>query len=378
MLACWLAAASVGAGAQVVKPISKVLEAWLWAVSHHVPGQRDRAVELLAPWSRGELGAVLLELKPYVEGRKPRSEVGWRTRGDTEATLERAALLHAEIAAFHRTVRGYSLPPDGRYAVEVVDGRRVGGQARTVHWWFARQLLDLVRPNDAVRLWYQATSAFLQSWDEDSELEPHLKRARQIFPDDAVLLLYEGALHEAYAEPRIQNLFERSGDAPPMHRGIIRHASGERHAAEDRFERALRIEPSLVEARIRLARLRGLQGRHEEAAADLRLCLGKPLEPLWQYYAWLLLGREDEALERRVEAREAFARASALYPGAQSPRIALSQMAREEGDRKTAIAALDFLSGPPGPDPWWSETRNRANVLGVDALFAEMRRKLTP
>ncbi len=90
-------------------------------------------------------------------------------------------------------------------------------------------------------------------------------------------------------------------------------------------------------------------GRHEEAAADLRLCVGQPLAPLLQYEARLLLGREDEALGRRDEARDAFARASALYPGAQSPRLAFSQMARDDGDRAGAIAGLDFLSGRPKP-----------------------------
>ncbi len=113
-VACLLAAASAGADAEVVKPISKALETWLWAVSHHVPGQEDRAVELLAPWFGRELEGVLSELEPYVDDRKPRWRVGWSTREDAEAALERAAVLHAEIAAFHRTVHGYSLPPDGR------------------------------------------------------------------------------------------------------------------------------------------------------------------------------------------------------------------------------------------------------------------------
>ncbi len=265
----------------------------------------------------------------------------------------------------------------------ILDGRRVGTQAGTVHWRFGRQLLDLVRPNDAVLLWYRATSAFLQSWDEYSELKPHLKRAREVFPDDPVLLLYEGTLHEAYSEARFQNVFERSRGENPMYRRGIRDASGEQREAADRFEQALRIDPGLVEARIRLARITGAWGRHEEAAADLRLCVGQPLAPLLEYEARLLLGREDEALGRRDEARDAFARASALYPGAQSPRLALSQMARDDGDRAGAIAGLDFLGGraakhpmPFVEDPWWSMTR--AHDPGVDELFAEMRRKLAP
>jgi tetratricopeptide (TPR) repeat protein len=378
VLAGVLAVAPSGPTTEAAHPLSSSLETWLWAVNHHVPGQQDGAVALLAPWSDGELDDVLSDLEPYVKGKKPRKQLGWTSREDAEAALERAAVLHAEIAVCHRTSRGYSLPSDGRGSVVVVDGRRVGGESGTVHWMFGRQLLDLVRPNDKVRLWYRATSAFLQSWGEYSELEPHLKRARELFPDDAVLLLYDGTLHESYAEPSIQNLFDSSEDPDPMDRGSVHRAARELREAEDRFERALRIDPTLDEARIRLALVEGARGRHEEAAADLRLSLAKPLPPLFQYLAWLLLGREDEALRRRDEARDAFTRASALYPGAQSPRLALSQMAWDEGDRAAATAALNFLGGTPGDDPWWSGARDRAHVRGVDELFAEMRRTLAP
>jgi hypothetical protein len=98
-----------------------------------------------------------------------------------------------------------------------------------------------------------------------------------------------------------------------------------------------------------------------------------------QYYALLLLGREEQTLGKRDAARGAFARAVALYPGAQSPRLGLSQLARDEGDRTTALGALDPLSkrSSMGGDPWWSYSRG-ASPAAADELFSEMRRKLVP
>ena len=120
-------------------------------------------------------------------------------------------------------------------------------------------------PDDDVRLWYRATAAFLQSWKEFSELEPHLEQARKRFPDDAVLLLYDGTLHEAYAEPRVQNLFKGGRIRRPMD-----DAKGEWRKAAVRFGEALRIDPGLTEARVRLSHVLGRQGRHAEAETVAR------------------------------------------------------------------------------------------------------------
>ena len=68
------------------------------------------------------------------------------------------------------------------------------------------------------------------------------------------------------------------------------------------------------------------------------------------------------ARRRRVDvtnaARTAFERASALYPNAQSPRLALSQIARRMGDRRAAQRELQIIARLPDDerrreDPWW-------------------------
>src|SRR5262245_66249896 len=89
----------VAPGAQVSPPSRAPRDArtWLDAVRTHVPGQRDAPVEQIAPWSKSELDAVLGPLS-----REPATE---RLR-----LVERALVLHADIAMLNRTQSGYNLP----------------------------------------------------------------------------------------------------------------------------------------------------------------------------------------------------------------------------------------------------------------------------
>jgi tetratricopeptide (TPR) repeat protein len=292
--------------------------------------------------------------------------------------LKRAAVLHADIAVLHRGYSGYSLPSDGPSVSFIEDGQVVSRQSGTVHWSIGRRLLDLVEADDDVRLWYASTSAFLQGWGEFSELEPHLGRARALFPKDGLLLLYEGTLRAAYAEPRVQNLVDPNNPGSSRPPGVG-NARKEQQEAERRFAEALEHDPTLVEARIRLGHVRGLLGRHEEAAADLRTAVAdRSLKGRLEYDAWLLLGREEEAVGRPEAARDAFTRAMNLYPRAQSPRLGLSLLARAQGERAAARDALELLSAadPSALDPWWSF--NKRHEPGVDERYALMLRRLAP
>jgi hypothetical protein len=77
------------------------------------------------------------------------------------------------------------------------------------------------------------------------------------------------------------------------------------------------------------------------------------------YLAELFLGGEEEALGNRDSARLAYQQAADLSPMAQSPLVALSQLARRSGDRAGALREIGrlfaFQDDARGPqdDLWW-------------------------
>src|SRR5262245_31887236 len=182
-------AASLAAAPQDQAP---TLDAWLAAVEQHTPGERDAPARLVATWTRAELASLMPQLQRLARQRSNRT---WFA-----TTLKRAALFHADVAMLHAIPGGYSLPPDDRSVVLFRDGRQVGYGGETFHWGFGRALLTQIpaqMPDDGyVRRWYEATSAFLEYWRDYAELKLHLAQGHALFPDSAMLWLYDGTLHE--------------------------------------------------------------------------------------------------------------------------------------------------------------------------------------
>ena len=129
--------------------------------------------------------------------------------------------------------------------------------------------------------------------------------------------------------------------------------------AEGFFRKALRQTPTLVEARVRLARVLALLGRHQDAASELKRAVSATDDELLLYYGNLFLGAEETALGRLDDARAAYERAANLYPLAQSPHLALGELAYRGNKRDQALQSIEqvlTLSGTQDerPDPWWT------------------------
>jgi tetratricopeptide (TPR) repeat protein len=112
-----------------------------------------------------------------------------------------------------------------------------------------------------------------------------------------------------------------------------------------------------VEARVRYARVLGRLGRHGQAAALLQGVVPHLADRRLQYLAALFLGSEEGAIGHVAGARDAFERAAALYPTAQSPLLALGDLFRRAGHRAAALDALRRLEALPADpeareDPW--------------------------
>lgn len=330
-----------------------------WVIGHK-PGALDEAVLSVSTWSLDELRAAIDAM--------PRD-------GDVTRTLSRALLLHTDIAIQYRTPLGYALPRVGRPVMVLADGQTVGVSGRTVHWEVGRRLVSAI-PDEEQRLalgrtWYRATSAVLQNWSEYTELEPHLEAGLDLLEDDPVLLLYRGTLHQAYAGAGFQRFRAEAGEAG--YSTNVDSAETELRRAETWFRRSLSIAPELTETRVRLADILGSRGDHEEALHEITQAAAASLSPFLEYYASLILGREQRIAGRADLAQRAFERAAAAVPRAQMPRVALSQMAAASGDLTAArtLLALPSSTDAPVTDPWF--TRYRMHDQSAEEQIAQMR-----
>lgn len=330
------------------------LSLWLGAVKEHQSGRADNSAFEIARWSTSELQAVVAEVKKYVRS------MGKDRRAEGNRILLRGAVLHADIA---KVIPDHMISGSLPEKVFVVgDGQQRASRYPTVHWSVGRWLLDGVAPTPAsepdVLLWYRELSEYLLNTGTLSEAVPHLERAREIFPADAQILLDSAYLHEKLASPQIQAAAMSIDGAKGFKPGVDSQRA-ELGRAERFFRQALAVEPHNSEARVRLGRIIGQQGHHREAATELRKAIAAGLRSESLYHAELFLGWEEESLGNRATARESYERAAKLYPHAQSPRLALSRLARQSGDRAGALRALQPFSELPvdermREDPWWS------------------------
>jgi tetratricopeptide (TPR) repeat protein len=273
----------------------------------------------------------------------------------------RGAVLHADIGRLlpEDTVRR---SPNQKTAYVVRDGRWLGIRYISMHWQLARSLLDGVAPQPAavpeVRSWYQETSADLLRLRQFAAAVDHYARARQIFPADPAILFDSAVLHERFASTALQAAAESVTES---HRtsAAVSTARSELARAERFFRESLAHRPDHLEARIRHGRVLDDLGRHDDAAQELRRAIDGGASGRLLYLAELFLGRAEEARGESDASRAAFERASNLYPHAQSPRLALSQIARRTGDRAGAQRELQRIATLPDDerrreDPWWS------------------------
>ena len=294
-----------------------------------------------------------------------------KLRGDDNYILRRGALLHGDVAviaplAMAAPASAASAAGPQRFRMDISDGREVDLHQSAVHWEIARMLLDFVKPrgsdragpgqDEMVRQWYRATSAWMQLREDHDKL--HLDRGRELFPADPGILFLSACLRETFAGPPIQNAV-RSAVLPT---GVTLDVGSERtelRDAETLFRRVLEITPDHAEARLHYGRVVGALGRHADAAVQLRRAAAELQDTQLRYYARLFLGAEEEALGNREAARAAYELAADLAPKAQSPLLALSQLAQRYGDRPAARRAIDRLFALPDAerdehdDPWW-------------------------
>jgi hypothetical protein len=353
---------------------------WLAAANAHQPGKLDEPAIALARWPRDATFAA-------IDRASRDADVG-------PGVLARGLILHTDIALFERATGGGAAAGVGP-SIQLLDTERVASLRRTFQWDAGRRLAANLarRPLGApiARAWFRTVAALLQQWGDFGPVRTHLHQASDLFPDDPVLALYRGALHQAYADSRVQayvarqqgnnSLMRGMRDAPPVDLGAlpitapIKERGIELGFAEAALRRAIALDPALVEARIRLAHVLGARGQAGEGAALARASLATPLPPFLDYYAAMVLGRNETRLGHDAEARAAFGRAATLFPHAQAARVAASASDLAAGRASDALASILAAIGPDAPadrnDPWtWCY---RVHEPQAASLLADLR-----
>jgi tetratricopeptide (TPR) repeat protein len=331
--------------------------------------------------------------------------------------LKRAAVLHADVAAYvernplHETVapkspgaRGRELQihrgaaPERLPGSEPVppllvadrllvdkDGEVIGERLSTWNWPFARSLLDLlgVTPGKSflkgrvqvatdafVSTWYHATTAYMFAEGLYGEATSHLHHASMVLPQDALALFDRGCYAEILGLPMHQALIPKpdvgqrargAGSLPWTTPGAgdevrIPAAATTNDDAERLFRRALAVDPSVVEARVRLARLLDLRGHHDEAAKELNTALSQNPSGALAYYAHLFSARAAQASGDVNGASRHYDDALRLFLDAQSALLGSSQISLVRANVADAVASVDRLgerSAVFTADPWW-------------------------
>ena len=385
---------------------------WADAVLAHVPGTADAAVETasaLTPADRktitDRLGAFVFLLgnpKAWESGGvspvrveepvKSKAIATYWHKLTPEGFLERAAMLHADVVIVGRRMpvdiptpaaqntsrlRLPGMPayqaPSSMFTAR--DGEVMGAIVSNWNWSFARALLDLVAPIPAddtfIGIWYHATTAYMLRQGEFGEALPHLEHAAKVLPDDAMVAFDRACVAESFAMNQFQQLLSenrasvvfangRTPYGPGAYGGTrpdIPDAKDANAQARALYERAIALNPALVEAHVRLARELELAGNYAEAATQVRQALALSPPSDVAFYAHLFGARAASALGRDAEAEAHVQAALALYPAAGSAIIAASHVAFQRADPGTAVERLGRLAEAPtagsnAPDPW--------------------------
>ncbi len=311
------------------------------------------AIEV-STWTWQELDDVVAEAKRHARSRAAIDPA------QVNHVLLRGAAMHADI--------GKLIPedaarrsPNQKTAYRISDGRWTGIRYISMHWQLGRALLDSVTPAPAshpdVREWYVETGADLLRMRQSAAAVDHYARGRQLFPLDPAILFASGVLHEMFASTALQAAAESVVESNRAS-AAVSSARSELVRAERFFRDAVAHRPDHLEARVRHGRVLDQLGRHEDASQELRRAIADGASEQLLYLAHLFLGRAEEALGHDEAARAAFETASGLYPKAQSPRLALSQIARRGGNRLAAQRELQAIAALPDDervreDPWW-------------------------
>ena len=235
---------------------------------------------------------------------------------------------------------------------------------RQPHYLAARAVIraiDRLRVEDGpirgdpifVRDWYLLVTSHLHGHAVVGRSRALLAEARKMFPADADLLLASGADHEMVSVVATGYLDRYD------HRGV--RVGSDRVSVEREVESAVRfyreslkVQPALVEARLRLGHVLHRQGQVEAATTELENARLQAEPAVLRYLADIFLAMIETERGHGARAAELYKEALKLFPFSQAPQLGLSELAYLEGRSSDAAAIVTkLLKQSEKDDPWW-------------------------
>jgi tetratricopeptide (TPR) repeat protein len=231
------------------------------------------------------------------------------------------------------------------------------------------QLIAVGDTSKTLRAWCLAADALGESLHDFATLQPLLADLRDIYKNDAEILLASGSLYETRANDMANSLLPlgrdvsmqssapRKGSAgfgPGVGRWLDEtDRTGNLKRARDFYNEALAVRPSLAEARLRLARVLHLLGDLPGALAALDALPAEGLSQEFMYLSRLFRAGVEEDLGHADKAKAAYL--AAMEWRTQAPFVGLAALLRSNGDAAAALSVTERLfHDAPDFDPWWS------------------------
>jgi tetratricopeptide (TPR) repeat protein len=139
-----------------------------------------------------------------------------------------------------------------------------------------------------------------------------------------------------------------------------------------RYNEVLTSSGAAAEAHVRSAWASFRVGSFEEALGQLDDADSGSAELVVRFFSQFVRGQVLKAQGRADKARDAFAQALVLWPGAQSARVALMTTAATTGDKREAESLAEAIQSAPADqiDPWWVYWQGDYRML--DAIAARL------
>ena len=326
-----------------------------WPIARaYVTGDPAKAIKEMSAWTRDRIGKVQsIQYQP--EGTLPagiKSNAEWQPR-----FLRGAAMLHTDIAL--NAFRARDLL-QFEFHSAIADG------------WLALADDRKSSPGSLRSRWNVAVTRLLLANGETAVAERYLDRINERIPNDPAILLVYGTVKETQAgRLRVQWPNGRADD--PAALTTARDAA--LNAAAALLQRAAAADATLVEARLRLARIHTLKNEDARAEPLLTAILaGQPTAPI-KYLASLMLGGIRERQKQFDPAARLYVDAVLAVPDGQSAFLALAHIMHAAGHRDDTAAVLDKLFARRltsiTADPWWLYPLGLD--VGLEARFGAIR-----